>query len=128
MEKDLHRALSWFKKSARYKILDSQARVANLTEQLSEYEVPTMTLEQASSHFIMGDLADKKDGSLNAAKKIVYQESSKPLAERIIITASFNWADVLYAAQKQTCNNPSCKTSMMRKALIPRIVLKADGK
>jgi len=126
MKKDLRRSLSWFKKSSRYNILDSQELVARLTETLNEYEAPTMTLAQASSHFIVGDLVDKTDISTSAAKKAIYHESSAPIADRITITAAFNWADVLDAAQRQTCNNPSCKTTFMRKALIPRIILKND--
>jgi len=127
MNKDLHKALSWFKKSSRYNILDSQDRIAILTEKLNEYEAPTMTLEQASSYFIVGDLADKKDDNSSAMKKTKYHESSTTIADRITITASFNWADVLDAAQRQTCNNPSCKKFMMRKALIPRIILKEEN-
>lgn len=131
-EQDKKSALSWFKKSSRYGVLDSQQQVAKLTKELSAYSAKTTSLQNAGFGLIRSDLAlDESERSAikHSQKQSTYDASSDVKIDEIIkITANFTWADVLDAANKQTqtCLPPKCLPTPSKAALMPVITLKKD--
>lgn len=127
MPKDEKRALNWFKKSARYNVLDSHKQVAALTTKLAQYDLDVYSLQTVANNLIVSDLALEEEASDSIDQPSVSAPSTVKIDELITITANFTWADVLNAARQQTCNQSTCKTKPIVKALMPRIVLKPQA-
>jgi len=123
MPQDKQKALCWFKKSARYNLLDSHDQLATLTKELALYNSNVHSLQSIGNNLIVSNL----DNRFDEKNKIQFNEANKSgfnVDEIISINANFKWTDVLDAAKQQTCNHPSCKSRTITKALVPRIIAK----